>query len=268
MKRNYIESGNLPKGFPITEYERVSELFADLGVPLDKAVAAAVDSNPGSQRIVDVANNYMHQKDGLVEGRDNLTTHIEHVLKFPRLYKEVKRKTADGEKTIKVPADAHKTDNLFAEAFVSAVVAKKFTVPGLQLTGTNDEQNEGIVWNFLQAAVEKPWKGNVTFVGDEKATEVTLFDLKNDIKAPERKTAEKSLPEYAVNGAANIIKNNRQAHWAKTFTEKGIAFDDFLQKAPAGATPEQVAAVEKSNLVNLAKAIQANEKADQAKKYA
>lgn len=249
MPKVYIDSLHLPKGFPIDEYANLAAIQADGGT---------------DARITAVINNYIHQKDGLVQGRDDLVTYVEGVIKFPRKYKKVTTGTGAEAKTKLVPDDDHKTEAKYLDAFVDAVVGKKFTVAGVTLSGTNDEQNEAIVWTFLQTIVDKPFKGAVTINGNTK--EVSLFNLKNDIKAPERASKAKELPDYATAGAASIIAAGSQSKWVKTFTSKGIAFEPF-DVVPKGTEDEQ-AAIKASNAANLARAIVLNEAADRAKKYA
>lgn len=248
MKKNYIESLSLPKGFPILEYENLAEIAKDGGT---------------DERQTAVINNYLHQKDGLVLGRDNLTDYVEYVVKYPRSYEKVK----SGDKEVEVPAKPHETDKKYLDAFVDAVVGKKFAFTGVTLSG-NAEQDEAAVWQRLQDIVEKPQKVSITYRGTTTAQEVTLFDLKNDIKAPERKAGGSKIPDYAMNGAKSIIANGSTAKWKKTFTDKGIAFEPFDTKPVNGATKEEADAVVASNIQNLARAIVLNEAADRAKKYA
>jgi hypothetical protein len=59
--------------------------------------------------------------------------------------------------------------------------------------------------------------------------------------------------------------------WAATFTERGLAFEDFQSDAAKDATPEVKATHEATRLDRLARAIVANEaweSAKNAKKYA
>ena len=249
MPKVYIESLHLPKGFPINEYANLAAIQADGGT---------------DERITSVVNNYIHQKDGLVQGRDDLVTYVEGVIKFPRSYKKVTVGTGTDAKVKNVPADEHKTEAKYLEAFVTAVVEKKFTVTGVTLTGTNDEQNEAIMWTFLQTIVDKVYEGDSTILG--KTEKVRLFDLKNDIKAPERASKAKSLPEYALAGAASILAGPNVKKWVTTFASKGIVHDPF--DIPVKGTPDEQAATKKANVEALARAIVLNEAADRAKKYA
>lgn len=246
MKRVYISSLSLPKGFPINEYETRDEIIKD-------GADQVVDYNGMKcTRDVVVINNYLHQKDGLVQGRADLALWLEVVAKFPWLTKQVTKKI-DG-KDVAV-TEYLETEGKYIERFVTAATDGTVKVVGLTLTGTNAEQNEAVVWAFLQSVVDKPTKITVTEGG--KPTEVTLFDLKNDIKAPVHVAKAKTPPQYALEAAGNIIKNGTQSKWATTFKKEGVDFEDF-------SVADDVA----GNTTRLAWAIQAREQAKARKEYA
>lgn len=261
--KQYVPSLRLPKGFPIMEYDPAEGVK---GVTADGGTEA---------RIVEVLNSYLHQKNGLVDGRDDLVTYVENVFKFPMKTKTVTRGSGADAKTVAVPDE---TEAKYLDRFVAALVTKEFTAPGITLTGENAEQREAQAWAALQAVVDQV--RTITVDGKE----VKLFDLSNDIKAPERKVGVAKIPQYAQAAAKNIVSDTtpdgakkkttlaqRLKQWSSTFTERGLQFDDFVADAPKDATPEVKAAHEAERLNRLARAIVANEaweSAQNAKKYA
>lgn len=266
--RNYVASLGLPLGFPIMEYN-----------PADGVKGILADGCT-EERIVDIVNNYLHQKAGLVQGRDELATYIETVLGFKMKTKQVTKGTGADAKTVEV---ADETEQKFLDRFVAALVKGEFTHPSITITGDNAEQREAQALAAVQKIVDKPYK-LVTKDSEGKETTTVLFDLVNDAKAPERKVGVAKIPQYASKAAANIISDtlpdgsakktklaDRLKKWAATFTERGLAVEDFLSDAAKDATPEVKAAHEATRAERLARAIVLNEAwetAQNAKKYA
>lgn len=265
--RNYIASLGLPQGFPIIEYN-----------PADGVKGILADGCTEA-RIVDIVNNYLHQKAGLVQGRDELATYIESVLGFKMKTKTVTKGTGTDAKTVVVPDE---TEQKFLDRFVEALVKGEFTHPSITVTGNNAEQREAQVLAAVQRIVDKPYK-LVTKEGD-KEVETVLFDLVNDAKAPERKPGVVKIPQYASKAAANIISDtgpdgkpkttklaDRLKKWNTLFQERALAVEDFVSNAPKDATPEALAAHEAERANRLARAIVLNEAwetAQNARKYA
>ncbi len=247
MNRNYIRSLGLPKGFPINEYANLAEIQADGGT--DTLITAAI-------------NNYIHQKSGLVEGRDDLYTYIVDVLGFTPLMETVK---VDG-KDVEQPSE---TEGKLIARFVAELVKGTFTHKDFTVTGADADAKEASVWATLQEIVDAPRTVKI------KDKEVKLFDLRNDIKTPIRTSKPKTPPAYAIAGAKSIFsdtakdgtpkKDNlatRLKKWADTFTKEGITFTAFDKADDKGVVAND------GNITNLAWAIQARELAQAEKKYA
>ncbi len=248
MKKVYVASLGLPKGFPIMEYESVDEILKDGG-------SAVVKYNDlQMEALAAVANSYLHQKGALVEGRGDLATWLTEVVKFPlapavpAATRKVK-KTVDGvEKEVDEPV--METEGVYIKRFIALLVAGKTTTPLVPVTGTDAKAREASAWATIQLLVEKPLK--LTINGKEE----TLFSLKNDIKRPVAQPKAKTPPAYALDAAGNIIANKSEAKWAKTFDAEGVPYSSFTEvKDPEG------------NKVRLAWAIQAREQMKSKKEY-
>lgn len=231
MKKVYVSSLGLPKGFPIAEYESIDEILKDGG---DQLVDYP-EKGQKMQRLAVVANQLLHQKDGLVQGRTELALYLEYVLKFPWLTKQ-SSKTVDGKAV--AFTEYLETEGKYIDRFVAQVVTDKVKMPGITLTN-NAEQDEASVMSAIQAIVDKPFpavdeKGApVTVDGplgpDGKPTKVPAlwFNLRNDIKQPVRVSAAKKPWVTAIQGAEQIMANKAEAKWAATFTKEGIPFEPF-----------------------------------------
>jgi len=240
MKLTYVNSLGLPKGFRVKEYETIAEIVKDAG---------------SETAVVEAVNKYLRQKSALVAGRDDLAGLIEETYAFKPILKTIKK---DG-KDVEVWDE---TEGKYIERFIASVVSGKFTAKGLTLTG-NDEQKEAAIYAELQKLADKC--GDVDKDG-KPLSEPAAYVL--DIRTPERSSKPKKLPQYAIDGATNIINNKAEAKWVKRWTEgytnsnsvkiDPLSFDSFVAKAPANATPEQVETVRQQNIKNLAAAIVAD----------
>lgn len=237
---------DLPKGFPINEYENLAEIQANGGS--DEIITAAV-------------NNYIHQKSELVKGRDDLYTYAVDVCGFKPLMESV---TKDGV-TTEQPSE---TEMKLINRFVGELAKGTFTHKSFTVTGADTDAKEASVWNTIQGLVDAPMKVKIA------DKEVTLFSLTNDIKTPVRvskpKTPRVKMKEAATNIFSDVAKDGktkpknlaaRLKHWADTFTKEGFVFDDFSKPDEKGVVATD------ANITKLAWAIQAREDAQAETKY-
>lgn len=248
MKKVYVASLGLPKGFPIMEYDSVKEIIADGGDQIVEYGGLKME------RLAAVANSYMHQKGPLVTGRSDLAQFLTDVVKFPRKTVQV-TETVDNKPVVKTVTDPKDTEAVYIGRFIADVAANRFTTTVLKASGKEPKEREDSLWNSIQELVEKPYELKVT-TGD-KTEIVKLFDLKNSIKAPIRTQKPKAPPAYALDAATNIITNKNEKKWTKTFTDEGVPFEPFV-------VPDDV----DGNKVRLAWAIQAREALKAKKEYA
>ena len=255
MKNIYVSSLGLPKGFKIREYESIDEILKDGG----KELVDYPEKGQKMERLAVVANQLLHQKDGLVQGRTELACWVEYVAKFPWLTKQVTKKQ-DG-KDVAV-TEYLETEGKYIDRFITAVAEGKATFPGLKLAGTNVEQNEAAVLGAIQSLIDNPVPAvgadgkAITESVNGKDVPVMWFDLRNDIKQPVRVAAAKKPWVTAIKGAEAILANKSGDKWAKTFTKEGIPFEPFnTDNAEA-------------NKLNLAWAIQARETKRAQSEYA
>ena len=144
------------------------------------------------------ANKYLREKCALVEGRDKFTTVLAERAQFPMLTKTVTRKNSKGEEdSSEVPAE---TEVKFTNRFRAACVAG-------EVDGWPQDESG------IEIALQK--------IADE------IGPFKGDATKPERVSKAKTPPQYATAGATQIMDNQNQAKWVKTFTEEGIEFEDF-----------------------------------------
>lgn len=253
MKTEYIRSQGLLKGFRVTMWEdrEVKEMLSD----------------PAKLTIVtDAMNKYYRQKDALVDGRFDLVSALQKATGVGFLMKTVK---VDGKDT-SVPdeTEGEYLARLYKEATTDpeSVFASK-----LKVTGQSVEQREASLDQILQRFADAC--GDTTSDGkpvarDAKTGELTGpgYSYKLDMTRPERKAGKpKTPPQYAIEGATNIINNHAEAKWIDRWT-KGyknslgividpIAFEPFNVQPPKNAKPEEVEAVRQQNITNLAWAI-------------
>ena len=213
----------------------------------DAEVLALAQDPAKLTRITDCVNADRRQKVALVDARYDLSVLI-HESGFERKYDVAVK---DGEE-VKTPAE---TENTHIKRFIDALVAGTFTPAGFTLPSGDDKVKETAAIAYLQKLAftcgdKRDADGNPCYV--------------LDINKAVRKPGTGLIPKWALEAAANIIKNGNQATWAEKFAKgytsaRGIVIDpinhgSFTQTAPEGSTAEAIEAVNQSNIKNLAKA--------------
>jgi hypothetical protein len=217
--------------------------------------------------LTDMCNKYLRQKDALVDARNDLDTMLVEDIKFPTLTEVVKE---DG-KDVTVRAEK---PGQYLNRLVDALVKGTFSHPKLPVTGTDPKAKEASVYTALQALMDT--LGDVTTDGtaikrDEKTGRLTApgYAYRLDMARPERVSKPKTPPDYALEGATQIITKGSESKWkekfAKGFTDANgvvidpIAHEAFDVKPAKGATVEETEKVKQSNILALAWAITAKE---------
>lgn len=239
MKVGYVKCLGLPLGVRVKQYEASD-------------VVALTKEPKNLERIAEVINLYFRQKDAQVAARDDLATKIHELTKFPPRMEDIIK---DGKKVGEAWAD---TEGEYIDRFVTAVVKKQYEHDSLKaITGTNEEQREASVAQFLQKLADTLGETDDKGVALETPPCYVL-----DIARKERISKPKTPAKWALEAAAGIINNKNEAKWVTNFTKgrktaQGIVVDPFAFKpfqavAPAGAKPEEVEAVRQENITNLA----------------
>jgi hypothetical protein len=192
----------------------------------------------GAGSCVNLANLYMRQKSILVDGRHDLVTMLITLTGFSRLTTTVK-KTVDGvEKTISVPDE---TEAEYIGRLKKAVLSKELVHP--KIDGTSES----------------------TYAASVRALAHQLGPyICNSAKAV-REAKEKKLADTWVQAARQIIARGaaRVAFWKNVFQNGDdnvttpTAFEPFDTVAPKDTTPEEVAKVMETNVINLGWAVKA-----------
>jgi len=242
------EKTETPKQKPVVPPNMRVETVDSLGIGdlLEIAVynsIADIDADGGPNTALTLANMYMRQKGGLVEGRDVVVKELIKRSGFGWDPTKEKEKTVDG-KTVKYNSE---TEGQWMARFKPAVLAGKAKLDG---TSYKDEAS-------LDAAI----------TAISRAVGPFIVSAKKSVKEAKAKTP----PDYALNGAESIIKNGSQAKWKDILSKPdaklgipAIVFNDFTKPYPAGADAAAKAAVDTENKLNLAWAIKAREDAKRA----
>lgn len=254
MKVEYVSTLGLPKGVRVMQYEE-----ADVKKLLETPANLIV--------LTDILNKYLRQKDALVDARADLDTLLLEDVKFPTLKTTVKEEGKDVEVRNEKPGQ-------YLDRLCDALVKGTFSHARLPVTGTEPKAKESSVYNALQAIMDT--LGDVTTDGtaikrDEKTGRLTApgYAYRLDITRPERTSKPKTPPDYALEGATQIITKGSEAKWAEKFAKgftdaNGVVIDPIVHepfnvKAEKGATAEAVEAVKQKNIVALAWAIASKE---------
>lgn len=217
--------------------------------------------------VTDIINKYLRQKDALVAFRDDLDDYLLNVVKFPTTTETVK---VDGKDVV----ERNEKPGQYLDRLVAALVKGEFTHPKLPVSGADPKAKEASVYKALQAIADtlgdtdsngKP----VTVDPTTKAESAPRFSYILDISRPERVSKPKTPPDYAIEGATQIINNKAESKWAEKFKTgfkdaKGIQIDPIVHEpfnvvALKGATAEVVESTRKANILALAWAIAAKE---------
>lgn len=248
MQVNYIEltSLALPKGIPVAEYQTSD-------------ITAAVAKDPKVvERLTDIANLYLRQKDALVDARDWIWEAIKAKTKYDKFETE-EVKSSDGTVTKVEKHPEAKNIN----KFVADMLTGTFKTDVIAITGTTDDTREASIWAVLQSWVDAASKTayNETTKADGPLPTGQLSRWYNDfVKAP-RVSKPKEPAKWAAEIAQRVIANKSEAkwvaNWTKGYTNKaGIKIDPFVfqpfDAVPAkDATAEAAAAVRDTNVKNL-----------------
>lgn len=213
----------------------------------DADILALVQDPAKLTRVTDCVNADRRQKVALVDARYDLSVLI-HESGFERKY-DVAIK--DGEE-VKTPAE---TENTHIKRFIDALVDGSYAPTGFTLPSGDDKTKEIAALAYLQ---------KLAFTCGDKTDEAGNPCYTLDINKAVRKAGTGLLPKWALEAAAQIIKNGNQASWAEKFAKgytsaRGIVIDpiaagNFQQVAASNATAEEIEAVHQSNVKNLAKA--------------
>ena len=159
----------------------------------------AIDADSGKAgTALNLANRYMSEKGALVEFRDVFATKLAEATGFAMLTKTVTKKYKDGtSEDVVLP---NETEVKFVNRFRAACAAG-------EVTG----------WPKEEAAVEAKLQ--------EFADSLGQFDC--DSSTPVREGKSKNPPKYALEAAANVIKNGSQAKWQGIFANEGITHQPF-----------------------------------------
>lgn len=255
MKLARVKTLGLPEGVRIFQYEEAD-------------VTKALKDSPKNLEIVtDIINKYLRQKDALVAARDDLDTYLTDVVKFPTLTKTEKVDGKDVTTRDEKPGE-------YLDRLVAALIKGEFSHKEFKVEGADNAAKEKSIYKSLQAIVDKlgevdkdQKKIEVDEKGNQKNPAQVRYAYLLDISRPERVSKPKTPPEYAIQGATQIINGGaeRVKAWIEKFAKgfkdpKGIQIDPithaaFDVQAPKGATAEEAEKVKQSNITALAWAI-------------
>lgn len=249
MQVSYVTSMDLPKGIPVEQYT-------------SPEITAAVAKDPKVlDRLTEIANLYLRQKDALVDARDWLWETIKKKTSYLGFETE-DVKAADGTITKVEKYPEQKNIN----KFVADLLTGTFKTDKVVITGTDSETREASVWSVLQSWIDAASKTET----DDKGAEVPLPAGRlsrwyNDFTKAPRVGKAKVPAKWASEQALVIINNKSEAKWVKNWTagytnKAGIKIDPFVfqpfNTVPAkDATAEVVGSTRETNLKNLAFAL-------------